>query len=65
MDMDLKLLAEVRERRDAARKVARRARLAAEEAETEYHELDETMHTLERLARDQADFDKSASDILG
>lgn len=64
MDMDVKLLAEVRERRDEARKKARAARFTAEELESEYHELDETVHTLERLTREHADFDKSASDLL-
>jgi hypothetical protein len=64
VDLDLKLLQEVREQRDAARKIARQARLAAEEAENEYHGLDATVHNLERIVREHNAFNTSASDLL-
>jgi hypothetical protein len=66
MDMDDDLLAAARWKREALRKLAKDARLAADEAEDEARRADESVAMLERVQRDQIDdFNAAASGILG
>jgi hypothetical protein len=60
MDLDAKLLDEVRERRDEARHRVLAARLELDNAEAEYHELDNALNTFEGVRREHEDFTRDA-----
>jgi hypothetical protein len=62
MDMDRKLLAEARKRRDEKRRVLMALRTDLEEKEAEYHRLDDAVATMEAIRVEHEDF---ARDALG
>lgn len=64
MRMDFKMLEDLRERRDEVRRKARAKHVEVEELDCEYRALNEALHTVERVAREHADFNESASDLL-
>jgi hypothetical protein len=65
MDLDLKLLAEARNRRDEARRLMLARRAEAEALADEYHRLDEAVATLEQIKGEQAQFTHDARELLG